>query len=835
MKIYSILVLVCSIVSIAVASDTPWVGGMAQGDQMAFDVHAINDTVDYSLAGQYKNISDSSLLWGAYRAGLYFGVRPRIPRSLLSGLMWFNVDNYGGIGKVRHFYEQHDNMNKANWVHYDPRIGGRQHILDQDCHVDITIDFVKSEDGQSWGVKVKSSPHKGFEHVKTSFVWYSGLESEVKEKDIFGQDKNSGYLNLDMERDFDGAYKDEVRLGGVTEDLGIFSVSINSGSSNKHPKPRMKSKALDPRLLHHISLRVPNDSVWQAKEIFMTLLQDSLQDLTQDGSGLEKFPPEQALIIRDMNKFEGNLHIVQQVFQGECEFNIIFDNAMTPDYQKITSDNIETKVSEAISKIEKKFKSVFDLKPPFNSEKYQPFAQEILAGLLGGLSYFYGDHLVDRETIFDEESFESYDLKGELEGPFELFSLVPSRPFFPRGFLWDEGFHLLPLLNYDSDLVLEILRSWFNLIDDEGWLAREQILGPELRSRVPEPFRVQSPQIVNPPTLMLLFTYLLDNVNSVDFGDITSQNNYNRDMLNGNDIGNLVLSNPELLTNFTKEVYPKLQQHYEMFRRTQKGYTEEFDRPANIEAYRWRGRTETHCLASGIDDYPRALPADIAELNVDLLSWIGVMTRSMKLIAKVLHEEQDFKKYETIEKDITQSLEQLHWSSEHKTYCDLSVDADDENVHVCHKGYISLFPFMTKFIPLDDYEKIENTVDMIASEEQLWTPFGIRSLSKSDANYKTGEDYWKSPIWININYLILDNLKYYKQRSPNMPKHLQMKLNDTYSQLRMNLVNNVFKQWQTTGFVWEQYNDETGKSQGAKNFLGWTSTILLIMNLSETI
>ena len=34
---------------------------------------------------------DTSLLWGPYRPNLYLGLRPRIPNSLLLGLMWARV------------------------------------------------------------------------------------------------------------------------------------------------------------------------------------------------------------------------------------------------------------------------------------------------------------------------------------------------------------------------------------------------------------------------------------------------------------------------------------------------------------------------------------------------------------------------------------------------------------------------------------------------------------------------------------------------------------------------------------------------------------------------
>jgi hypothetical protein len=47
--------------------------------------------------------SDTSLLWGPYRPNLYLGLRPRIPNSLLLGLMWAGVrdDVLGGIPSKR--------------------------------------------------------------------------------------------------------------------------------------------------------------------------------------------------------------------------------------------------------------------------------------------------------------------------------------------------------------------------------------------------------------------------------------------------------------------------------------------------------------------------------------------------------------------------------------------------------------------------------------------------------------------------------------------------------------------------------------------------------------
>lgn len=41
-----------------------------------------------------QRAANQSLLWGTYRPQVFFGVKPRLPKSLLAGLMWMKVDDY---------------------------------------------------------------------------------------------------------------------------------------------------------------------------------------------------------------------------------------------------------------------------------------------------------------------------------------------------------------------------------------------------------------------------------------------------------------------------------------------------------------------------------------------------------------------------------------------------------------------------------------------------------------------------------------------------------------------------------------------------------------------
>lgn len=61
------------------------------------------------------------------------------------------------------------------------------------------------------------------------------------------------------------------------------------------------------------------------------------------------------------------------------------------------------------------------------------FTREVLSNLLGGIGYYYGPVLIKSKGGKD----------ARYDEPAPLFTGCPSRSRFPRGFLWDEGFHLM--------------------------------------------------------------------------------------------------------------------------------------------------------------------------------------------------------------------------------------------------------------------------------------------------------------------------------------------------------------------------------------------------------
>jgi mannosyl-oligosaccharide glucosidase len=110
--------------------------------------------------------------------------------------------------------------------------------------------------------------------------------------------------------------------------------------------------------------------------------------------------------------------------------------------------------------------------------------------MLGGLAYYEGK-LYTQNSIMSHQHDYSY-------------TFTPSRLIFPRGFLWDDGFHNSIMAAYKPDLTMDILHSWFKKVDLFGWIGREQIRGFEISSMMPDSrFIYQDVFELNPPTIVM--------------------------------------------------------------------------------------------------------------------------------------------------------------------------------------------------------------------------------------------------------------------------------------------------------------------------------------------
>lgn len=525
---------------------------------------------------------------------------------------------------------------------------------------------------------------------------------------------------------------------------------------------------------------------------------------------------------------ESDFVVHQVTVQTPFQIEVLFESAsFHARPNQLVGSVMTQELEKRKAEFDAKFENIFGLENKDFSQAHIKFGKAALSNMLGGMGYFYGQSVV--QSVYNE-----YPL---LYPEGALFTAVPSRSFFPRGFLWDEGFHQLLLSKWDPQVTREAIAHWIDLMNIEGWIPREQILGDEARSKVPAEFVVQRNENANPPTLFLSLQELIEQLSS------------NPDK---------AASQPTL--PFLRRLFPRLKTWFEWYNTTQSGLLP--------NSYRWRGRDKDtnlflnpKTLTSGLDDYPRASHPSADERHVDLHCWMALSSGIMARIAQLLGEpHQDYQLTHQVLSD-NNLLNELHWSEQLRAFSDFgnhtqAVSLQQEKVYVPpgqprHQfpvarlvrsvrrapklqyvnaiGYVSLFPFLLHILEPDS-PKLEHILREIRDSNKLWTPYGLRSLSKADPMYmkrNTEHDapYWRGPIWININYLAVRALHHYSTtHGPYQEKSTAL-----YEELRTNIINNVYRQYVETGYIWEQYNDGTGRGQGSHPFTGWSALTVLMM------
>jgi len=498
-------------------------------------------------------------------------------------------------------------------------------------------------------------------------------------------------------------------------------------------------------------------------------------------------------------------------------------------------DTIQDKREQLRQRFDARFSEIFPVEEKMGSA-YMNMARYALSNMLGTVGFFHGNAKHATGPINPETGKPL----SESKGPYSLLSGVPCRTKFPRGFLWDEGFHQLLIRKWDSDLSKTILSYWFSLADKNGWIPREQILGDEARSFVPAEFVDQHPHHANPPTLFFALEKFIDEALEVkNVIDVS---------LEAHQVTNAIIPN---ITQehehypFIESTYPDIKRHYQWFLRTQEGVV-----PGS---FRWRGRETNHTLSSGLDDYPRGtFEPQKTERHLDLYCWIFMMTRTMHKYALFLNKQDDASVFQKRMESMKVNFDHFHYSEELKWYADFvgprksgdNADKHDpminEEGYSTHIGYVSLFPVISHLVD-PQHALYKRSLKIIKSSKVgLWSKHGLRSLSKNDPLYGEAENYWRGPVWMNINYLVLRalhenfnvNLEEDEKVEASKESELSSITQKVYESLRKNVIRTVQNGFLRKKTLFEQYDGENGHPKGTSPFTGWTSLIVQIMSES---
>ncbi|KAL5055444.1 hypothetical protein RYX36_036126 [Vicia faba] len=699
---------------------------------------------------QFQGEHKESLYWGTYRPHLYLGIRARTPQSLMAGLMWIGVKD--GSNHLRHVCRHEDGLSAYGWTKHNGRDYGHQVLVDHGLI--LTTEFLKSNGdssgyGGDWAVRI------GVQIDKSRWNEEVGQGGQ-----LFFYLADEGGNVLDVGREKLNIHESSLLASGSRTDIGDWQLHLKSTDDLK-----LHYSGLHTPHFHNLSDLVKEKLASQTRNHAQMQLSDSSDDSSN------------VLVFQIVGDFPFTTDIAL-ISGTDSESSSVEERV-----NSLTGASLSNELKYKEQAFDEKIEKTFNLAEKVDSESVS-VGKYAVGSLLGGIGYFYGQSKIAQSRTLDHREHDAY----LSYWPAELYTAVPCRPIFPRGFLWDEGFHQLVIWRWDIHISLDIIGHWLDLMNIDGWIPREQILGAEALSKIPEEYVPQHPTNANPPTLFLALSGIVNSLKNNEFNAMERSE----------------------ISLFLECAFSRLEAWFQWLNKTQSG--------EQMSSYYWRGRDNattlelnlnSQTLSSGLDDYPRASHPSSDERHLDLRCWVLLAAQCMHSIEELLNKEtKPEKNYGSAVKLLSDQelLNKMHFDYAYGAYFDFGN-------HTEEGSWI-----------------LEKQLELISNRSLLWSDYGLRSLSKTSSlymKYNNEHDapYWRGSIWINMNYRVLSALHHYsKENGPYQDKAKAM-----YKELRSNLIRNIVRNYQQTGFLWEQYDQIKGNGKGAHPFTGWTSLAVLIM------
>jgi neutral trehalase len=371
--------------------------------------------------------------------------------------------------------------------------------------------------------------------------------------------------------------------------------------------------------------------------------------------------------------------------------------------------------------------------------------------------------------------FEKYDVKQNVikppKGILKHEYLVPSGPYWQL-FDWDMYF-MSVALSYDGvgKPVASSVQDFLEFVDEyadwPGYAPRE--IAPEALWALPEqckPFLAQA--AVRASLTMHDFTWL---------------NEPNGDS--------------------KKTSYQKLAETVAFWENT---------RRAQDGLFRWYNGVE-----SGVDNNPAVSdrPAEVTE-GVDLQCYLYREYQAMAVLAKALGKSDEAVEYAGKAEDLKHRVREKMWSE---------VDGMFLNIDSRTQHFVRVKTW-TNFVPLwagiATHAQADRTIkEHLLNPKEFWAPNGVRTIAPTEPLYNPSSGYWRGPIWVISNYLMMHGLMNYGYKAQAQ-------------ELARKTVTLLVNDFHASGGMNECYDPDKGIPAAGGKFLSWNLLAEHMVEEAET-
>jgi putative isomerase len=209
-------------------------------------------------------------------------------------------------------------------------------------------------------------------------------------------------------------------------------------------------------------------------------------------------------------------------------------------------------------------------------------------------------------------------------------------------------------------------------------------------------------------------------------------------------------------------------------------------------------------VESGVDNNPAVSdrPSQVTE-GVDLQCYLYREYRAMAVLAGKLGKREDADKYRAQADDLAAHVRDKMWSESDGLF--LNIDA--------RSGRSVPIKTWTNFVPLwagiATPAQAKRTIDdHVLNPKEFWCDYGIRTLAPSEPLYNAKAGYWRGPVWVISNYMVMHGLANYGRQAEAR-------------QVADRTVNLLAGDIKKTGGMNENYDPDNGQPAAGGHFLSW--------------